>query len=81
MLFPVRIRLSKIDNQTDSDISMSDAFELLNQVYQFSRMYWKSVKQQNLPITIKYPEMVAEIVPHFSEAELPQFGKNNLWFL
>lgn len=55
MLFPVRIRLSKIDNQTDSDISMSDAFELLNQVYQFSRMYWESFKQQNLPITIKYP--------------------------
>lgn len=81
MLFPVRIRLSKIDNQTGNDISMSDAFELLNQVYQFSRMYWKSVKQQNLPITIKYPEMVAEIVPHFSDAELPQFGKNNLWFL
>lgn len=81
MLFPVRIRLSKIDNQTGNDIPMSDAFELLNQVYQFSRMYWKSVKQQNLPITIKYPEMVAEIVPHFSEAELPQFGKNNLWFL
>lgn len=54
---------------------------LLNQVYQFSRMYWKSVKQQNLPITTKYPDMVAEIVPHFSEAELPQFGKNNLWFL
>lgn len=81
MMFPVRIRLSKIDNQTGSDISMSDAFELLNQVYQFSRMYWKSVKQQNLPITIKYPEMVAEIVPHFSDAELPQFGKNNLWFL
>jgi hypothetical protein len=81
MLFPVRIRLSKIDNQTDSNISMSDAFELLNQVYQFSRMYWKSVKQQNLPITIKYPEMVAKIVPHFSDAELPQFGKNNLWFL
>jgi len=44
-------------------------------------MYWKAVKQQNLPITIKYPEMVAEIVPHFSDAELPQFGKSNLWFL
>lgn len=81
MLFPVRIRLSKIDNQTGNDIPMSDAFELLNQVYQFSLMCCKSVNQQNLPITIKYPEMVAEIVPHFSAAELPQFGKNNLWFL
>lgn len=26
-------------------------------------------------------EWIAEIVPHFSEAELPPFGKNNLWFL
>ena len=26
-------------------------------------------------------EMVTEIVPLFSDAELPQFGKNNLWFL
>lgn len=81
MLFPVRIRLSKIVNQSDKDIPVTDAINLPNQVYQFGRMYWKSVEQQNLPITIKYPEMVAEIVPHFSEAELPQFGKNNLWFL
>ena len=81
MLFPVRIRLSKISNKVRCEVSASEANELLNQVYQFSRMYWKSVKQQNLPITIKYPEMVAEIVPHFTEAELPPFGKNNLWFL
>jgi len=39
------------------------------------------VKQQNLLITIKYPEMVAEIVPHFRKEELPAFGKTNLWFL
>ena len=80
MLFPIRIRLSKIDKQSN-DIPTSDAFELLNHVYKFSRMYWKSVKQQNIPVTIKYPEMVAEIVSHFSEAELPPFVKNNLWFL
>ena len=55
--------------------------ELLDQVYQFSRMYWKSVRQQNLPVTIKYPEMVAEIFPHFDGCEIPDFGKNNLWFL
>lgn len=30
-------------------------------------MYWKSVKQQNLPITIKYQKMVVEIVPHFED--------------
>jgi hypothetical protein len=44
-------------------------------------MYWKSVKQQNLPVTIKYPEMVAEIFPHFESEVIPPFGKDNLWFL
>jgi hypothetical protein len=48
-------------------------------VYQFSRIYWKSVKQQNLPVTIKYPEMVAQIAPHFDGADIPEFGKDGTW--
>lgn len=55
--------------------------ELIDQVYQFSRMYWKSISQQNLPVTTKHPEMVAEIFPHFEHTHLPEFGKENLWFL
>lgn len=77
--FPIKIKIATTDKNTQLPMSVIE--ELLDQVYQFSRMYWKSVKQQNLPITIKYPEMVAEIVPHFSDAELPPFGKTNLWFL
>ncbi len=77
--FPVKIKISTANE--DYAITMPIVRELLDQVYQFSRMYWKSVSQQNLPITIKYPEMVAEIVPHFSDAEIPIFGRSNLWFL
>ena len=55
--------------------------ELIDQVYQFSRMYWKSVKQQNLPVTVKYPALVAEMFPYFEGEHLPGFGKTNLWFL
>jgi len=55
--------------------------ELIDQVYQFSRMYWKSVKQQNLPVTVKYPALVAEMFPYFEGEHLPEFGKTNLWFL
>ena len=55
--------------------------ELIDQVYQFRRKYWKSISQQNLPVTTKYPEMVAEIFPHFEYGTLPPFGKGNLWFL
>jgi hypothetical protein len=77
--FPIKIKITAGDKDFQFDNALYA--ELLDQVYKFSRMYWKSVKQQNLPITIKYPEMVAEIVPHFSDAELPAFGKTNLWFL
>ena len=54
---------------------------LVQQVYEFSKIYWKSVSHQNLPVTIKYPEMVAQIAPHFDGDEIPHFGKDNLWFL
>jgi hypothetical protein len=55
--------------------------ELTDQVYQFCRMYWKSVSQQSLPVTICYPEMVAEIFPHFKSETMPPYGRSNLWFL
>ena len=29
----------------------------------------------------KYPEMVAEMLPHFDGNEILEFGKDNLWFL
>lgn len=68
---------------TDESIIKDEAEvnKLIDQVYQFSRMYWKSVSQQSLPVTTKYPEMVAEIYPHFEGGKLYDFGKKNLWFL
>ena len=83
-LFPIRIRIARIDKNLDgirNEIKPEDAQSILEQVYQFSRMYWKSVKQQNLPITVAYPEMVAQMVPYFNDRELPAFGKTNMWFL
>jgi hypothetical protein len=44
-------------------------------------MYWKSFKQQNIPVTIKYPEMIARIAPYLDGKIIPNFGKDNLWFL
>jgi hypothetical protein len=55
-------------------------YQLIDQVYQFSRIYWKSIKQQGLPVTIKYPEMIAEIMPHFEDKTI--YTDNNcLWFI
>jgi len=77
--FPIKLNIACTEVDKLQDIQVIK--DLINQVYQFSRMYWKSVRQQNLPITIKYPEMVARIAPHFKGDEIPQFGKDNLWFL
>jgi hypothetical protein len=77
--FPVKISFFSSKPELLDDPAATT--ELIDQVYQFSRMYWKSISQQNLPVTIKYPEMVAEIYPHFQHDKLPDFGKENLWFL
>ncbi len=77
--FPVKISLASSEEGILED--MDTVEELIDQVYQFSRMYWKSTDQQSLPVTIKYPEMVAQIYPYFQHDKLADFGKDNLWFL
>src|SRR5690554_515514 len=77
--FPIKLKVECTQPKLVDDFKT--VRELIDQVYQFSRMYWKSVRQQNLPVTIKYPEMVAEMLPHFDGNEIPEFGKDNLWFL
>ena len=80
-LYPIKLTIS---NGTKNNINRLDTKtekEIITQVYQFCRLYWKSVKMQNVPITIAYPELVAKYVPHFSQEELPDFGRKNLWML
>lgn len=76
--FPVKLNIA-CPNRTN-EIETSVIQELIAQVYQFSRIYWKSVKQQGLPVTIKYPEMIAEIMPHFDSPTIYPNSKS-LWFL
>ncbi|MCW9709144.1 Piwi domain-containing protein [Fodinibius salsisoli] len=54
---------------------------VVRQIYQFSRIYWKSADQQSLPVTIKYPEMVAQMLPYFKVDTLPPYARRSLWFL
>lgn len=77
--FPIKLGFQCTKPELLNDIRAIK--DMIDQVYQFSRMYWKSVKQQNLPVTVKYPEMVAKIFPHFECEDIPDFGKTNMWFL
>jgi len=78
--FPFPVKLNIVCPNREGEIETPVIQQLIDQVYQFSRIYWKSVKQQGLPVTIKYPEMIAEIMPHFNDPTV--YTENNcLWFL
>lgn len=77
--FPIKLKIQCTDPAQIE--SVTEKNELIRQVYQFSRLYYKSVSQQNLPVTVKYPEMVAEMAPFFVDGKIPPFGKDKLWFL
>jgi len=78
--YPVRVTVSKgsMPDLTDGDIQ-----QLIDQVYQFSRMYWRSVKQKGEPVTILYSEQVAKISAAFDNHNLPHssVATGSLWFL
>lgn len=79
--FPIKVRFDcRNSSVLEEEATIKD---LIQQIFQLSRMYWKSVDQQNLPITIKYPSMLTEFLPYFTAEEIPnpQFGCQSLWFL
>lgn len=78
--FPFPVKLTIACPNRNDEIETPVIQQLIDQVYQFSRIYWKSVKQQGLPVTIKYPEMIAEIMPHFNDKTV-YTESNCLWFL
>lgn len=78
--FPFPVKLTIACPNRNDEIETPVVQQLIDQVYQFSRIYWKSVKQQGLPVTIKYPEMIAEIMPHFKDKTV-YTESNYLWFL
>ena len=76
--FPIKIGITSPNDDAFEDDNIIT--ELLTQVFQFSRLYWKSLKPQNVPITIKYPEMIAQLIPKFNN-DIKDEAKDKLWFL
>jgi len=76
---PIKLSFSSSHPETLED--QETIKELIGQVYQFSRLYWKSTKHQNIPVTVKFPEMAAKIYAKFENKDLGSFGESNLWFL
>lgn len=56
--------------------------QLISQVYEFSRLYWKGLKQRSQPVTTIYSKLMAEYACHFS-GPLPdnEVAHHTPWFL
>ena len=78
--YPVQIKISKTNKK---QLSITDIKSLIDQVYQFSRMYWVSVKQKGKPVTVLYSEKIAKFSSFFDDNILPDSNttKKTLWFL
>ncbi|MDY0077672.1 MAG: Piwi domain-containing protein [Bacteroidales bacterium] len=54
---------------------------LLQQVYDFTRLYWRSVRQPSVPVTIDYPRMLVSQTAWFKDSALPGGLEERPWFL
>ena len=78
--FPIKVSISRTSISTIDDVVTR---KLIDQVYQFSRMYWRSVKQRAMPVTILYSEKIAQMAANFPHKTVPdtEIAKRTLWFL
>ncbi len=79
--YPVKVRISHtkhVDTQNTETVK-----ELIDEVYQFSRMYWRSVRQKSSPVTIEYPRLIADMISQFEKKSLPNnpIASQSLWFI
>lgn len=78
--YPIKIKLyfNQMVNPTDEFIN-----EILAQVYEFSRIYWKSLKQQCKPVTIIYSDLIAKYTANFHNNKVPDsnVAKTTPWYL
>jgi hypothetical protein len=74
--YPVKLRIYDPLNSFDHN-------ELISQVYEFSRLYWKSLKQKAQPVTTIYSKLIAEYIAHFENNSLPdnEISKSTVWFI
>lgn len=74
---PLRIYIHK----SSRPLSEADAMALLEEVYLFTRLNWRSVGDTSLPVTVSFPKLYASQRAWFEGESLPQGVRERPWFL
>ncbi|MHA1874987.1 MAG: Piwi domain-containing protein [Promethearchaeota archaeon] len=59
--WPIKLRIYTGNN------TIFDEKQLISQVYEFSRLYWKGLKQRSQPVTTIYSKLIADYAGNFNE--------------
>lgn len=75
--YPLKIRLY------NSDQGGFTHHELISQVYEFSRLHWKGLKQKSNPVTTDYAKEIARFIANFDENKIPKnfVSQKTVWFI
>ena len=81
--FPLKINAVRYNpgESIEQALSAEEIIPVMEQLCRFSLLYWKSVSRQWMPVTLRYPEMLAQIAPHFKYRDWGKLGSDSLWFL
>ena len=76
---PLRCSLGcKQENILDDEALV---LSLLQQAYDFAHLYWRSVNQTSVPVTVHYPSMLAEMTAWFENESILGSVGDLPWFL
>ncbi len=78
---PMPLKLSLWSEKSESIDDRETAAMLIQQVYDFCFLYYRSVKHARVPVTVLYPEMLAGILPHFKDQVLQTERGGRMMFL
>ena len=78
--YPIKIRIHYYNGIL---LDQDETVKIISQIYEFSRLYWKSIQQQSLPVTISYSKLIADFISHFPNHSIPrnEVTENYLWFI
>lgn len=78
--YPIKVR---IHHAQGVYLDEKTQIQLIDQVYEFSRIYWKSIRQQSHPVTVKYAKLIADFASKFENHVIPEneVSQTTAWFI
>jgi hypothetical protein len=78
---PMPLKMSLWSNDDAVLDNRATLLTLMQQVYDFCFLYYRSVKHARLPVTIVYPELLAGLMPYFRDEVLQEEREGRMMFL